>query len=241
MNKRLNLRILNTRPLGQNKALSQTIRDLGCVSIELPAIKIEPVSFQFPVLGIDQVIFISTNAIYYYFASHPPLLPHIIVSAIGQASASSITQFGMRVHHVPHIEDSEHLLQMTHLQNIQDQNILLIKGEGGRQLIEHTLSARGARVTPLAVYKRTLPDIDQKDLDFLWRQDAVDIILFTSEDAMYNLFKLFGEKAKPWLCSKPCLVMSERLAETARRLGIQTILVDHLKEGLNALVHYIKG
>jgi len=242
------LRVLNTRPAEQNKTLSYAIQNAGGISIELPTIVIEPLRPDWlktlPDLSdVDHAVFVSANAIKYYFLAAKQLVwpSSITVTAIGQASADELTTRGIPIHHTPIDADSEHLLRLDHLQQIQNQTVMLIKGEKGRPLIEKTLRSRGADVIPVAVYRRELPKTNSLQTNLLWHDNAVDIILFTSQQSMYNLFTLFGEKARDWLCSKPCLVISERLAESASQLGMQTIIVCRHHSLLNTLEQYIKG
>lgn len=228
------LRVLNTRPLEQGKALCMAIAEAGGVCIDLPALTIEPTPDdwleQMPdLLMVKHAIFISTNAVNYYFKlletkniSWPDTIQ---VTAIGCASAAALTNRGIHVDHIPTIANSEHLLQLDALQDVRDQTLLLIKGEGGRTTLEHTLHARGACLVSLSIYRRTLPKIATARINSLWHDDKVDIILFTSQQGIHNIFTLFGKEAWPWLCSKPCLVISNRLADEAFAYGLRTIFI----------------
>lgn len=220
------LRILNTRPLEQALTLNQAITQAGGIPISLPALTIEPINTTWvdsysDLSRFDQAIFISANAVKYCLLSLKQA--HIIITAIGQASANALRSKQLVVHYIPNQSTSESLLSMAHLQDIANQKILLVKGEGGRTLIEDTLVARGSQVTPLIVYRRTLPSYNQKTIEELWQDDALDIILFTSQQSMHNVFTFFGAAAKSWLCNKPCLVISERLEQLAYLAGMQTV------------------
>lgn len=224
------LRILNTRPLGQNQALSQAIYDAGGIPIECPALRIEPIHskwwrVQEDLRSIDWAIFISTNAVHYCFEKINVWPDSIRVAAVGEATANALRQRGVRVDEVPLISSSEGLLSLEAMQRVYGQTILLVKGENGRTLLADTLVHRGARVRLLAVYRRTLPVVESAYLQSLWHDDAVDAIVFTSEEAMYHLFQLFGYEASHWLRSKPCYVKSERLAKTAVHLGINSVTI----------------
>ncbi len=224
------LRILNTRPLGQNKAFSQAIRDAGGIPIECPALTIEPVDNDWwsalgDLAAIDWAIFISTNAVQFCFERLKNWPESIRVAAVGQATANALRQRGVRVDEVPLVASSEDLLNLEAMQHVHDKTILLVKGENGRALLADTLTQRGALVRPLAVYRRILPVVDPAYIESLWHEDAVDVIVFTSEEAMHHLFQLFGHKAADWLRSKPCWVQSKRLAKTAADLGIITITI----------------
>lgn len=238
------LRILNTRPEEQAQALSQEITDAGGISVECPTLEIKATSTEWisklPDLNrVDRAIFISANSVHHCFSN---LLKENInwptqiqIIAIGQASARTLQAYNIRVDEIPDFPDSEHLLTLQTLQQLNNQIVLLFKGEEGRVLIEKNLIERGAKLITLNVYKRDIPKISHQFIDSIWRNDLVDIILFTSEQSMHNLFKLFGEEARSWLQNKPCVVISKRLANAAALLGINKITVSHPNRMLNAL------
>jgi uroporphyrinogen-III synthase len=245
-----NLRVLNTRPLAQAKELSCAINNTGGIAVECPALKIEATNQQWlsslPNLEkAEYAIFISANAVEYFFTALKQQRLYwpatVKVVAIGQGTASSLRKHGISAHLIPSQADSEHLLALAELQMVRKKTILLLKGEGGRPLIADILTSRGATVWSFDVYKRTKPEIDQQYLYSLWRDDAVDIILFTSQQAMRNIFALFDEGAHAWLCSKPCLVISDRLAKSAALLGMRTILVSSPETILTMLYQFNQG
>ncbi|MCH9756257.1 MAG: uroporphyrinogen-III synthase [Gammaproteobacteria bacterium] len=226
-----NLRVLNTRPKHLAGATSKVIHDAGGISIEFPLLNIESTDSTWintlPSLEkIQHAIFISPNAVTYFFNQYSKKKwPHTITTyALGPGTKNALKTHNILTTICPTKADSEHLLMLDTLQSIQHQNILLIKGKNGRTLIQDTLSTRAANVIAIDVYQRTLPKLNPTYMHALWHEDAVDIILITSETALRHLFILFGEKATPWLCSKPCLVMSTRLAKAAEAQGFKTII-----------------
>lgn len=244
------LRVLNTRPLNQGDALNNDIRAAGGVPLHFPALEIESTAIDWlsgmpNLTQVKQAIFTSANAVDYYFAALTTTgiqwPRNICVMAIGNATAAALSKHGIHVHHSPLIADSEHLLKLDVLQSIEKQTILLVKGLGGRQLIAETLLSRGAHLIPLAVYRRKLPVVKQEYINSIWQDDAVDIILFTSQQAMLNLFTLFEQGGHSWLCNKPCLVISKRLAKEAYLLGIRTIITCQYNEISGTLVHFNQG
>lgn len=245
LNELQGLRILNTRPLHQNKSLTTAITQAGGVSIEFPTLAIEAIENWQDTLcclmDISHAIFTSENSVRYFFASYPASWPsHIQVIAIGHATAHALQDYKIKVDHIPSTANSESLILLDTLQNISSQNILLIKGQGGRTFIEESLVMRGAQVIPLPVYRRTLPQITQQAADSLWQDQRIDIILFTSEQAMQQLFSLLGEKAHAWLRQTPCLVISDRLASAAHQLGIQTVLMSPYDTLITKLREYVR-
>ncbi len=247
------LRVLNTRPLEQGKVLTKAINAANGVSIELPALNIEPTSDIWlddflKLNNINQAIFISANAINYFYQKlkeHNLILPSTIkITAIGKASADALLKWNVHVDNLPKIANSLNLLQLSNLQEIKNQTILLIKGEGGLELIEAKLKERGANLISLALYKRSLPKISLQQIQSIWHDDKVDLILFTSQQAMQSIFTLFGIDGKDWLCNKPCLVISDRLADFAKKLGVKKVIVSPYDMVINTLEQYagqIKG
>lgn len=244
------LRVLNTRPLPQNQELSRHIIMAGGTPLNCPALKISPPRQDWfhllPDLSdVQQAIFVSANAVTY---SIPILLEkqlawpeHILITAVGKGTALALKSRQLRVDHIPEISDSEHLLMLDSLQAVHNETILLFKGEGGRTLITNTLTDRGAKLIELNVYQRLLPDLNLEKVERWRREGSVDIILFTSQEAIQNIFTMFGESAQAWLRRTPCLVISERLAQFASKSGIQTIIICSPETIIEALNQFNKG
>lgn len=235
MNTLQGLRLLNTRPRLQAHALSEQVRALGGKVIEAPALVIEALpthAFWDVIPSVDTFsycIVTSRNAVAPFFtalALRGYAWPaHITVIAIGHATASALHEQGIDTDALPCVTDSEHLIALPCLQAINQKHILLLKGEGGRTLIPDTLRARGADVICLDLYRRLLPPREQTPWERIWRNDEIDLILLTSEEAMHHLFILFGTAAEAWLKNKPCLTLSSRLAQKASQWGLRHVRV----------------
>lgn len=245
------LRVLNTRPLQQGQELNQRIIIAGGLPVSCPALDIGPPARDWrPLLPnlntVQQAIFVSANAVTY---SIPVLLEnqfawpdHIQITAVGKATAQALKSRQLRVDNIPEKSDSEHLLMLNNLQAVHSETILLFKGEGGRTLIANSLTERGAKLIELNVYQRLLPDCNQEKLEQWWRDDCVDIILFTSQEAIQNIVTMFGTSAQQaWLKRTPCLVISDRLAQFASKSGIENILICSPDTIIDALNQFNKG
>jgi uroporphyrinogen-III synthase len=244
------LRVLNTRPRDEAQDLNDRILAVNGIALSCPAFDIAPTHPQWisnlPDLNdVSHAIFISANAVKYsitFLNQEKITWPNAIeVIAIGKSTAQVLAQNAIHVNHMPKIADSEHLVQLKTLQVLQDKTILLFKGEGGRPLISDCLQERGAKLIELAVYQRLLPDFNQKQLNVWWQNDEVDIILFTSFEAMQNIFTLFGEPATTWLKHKPCIVISQRLAQAASQLGMQKIILSSFDTLIDTMYQFTKG
>ncbi|KTD59940.1 uroporphyrinogen-III synthase [Legionella shakespearei] len=241
------LRILNTRPQGQAQQLSQEITAAGGVAIECPALELAASDTDWldslPDLNqVHHAIFVSPNAVHYALSqleqNNIRWLGQINTIAIGKGTAKALNSFQIQANDIPEMPDSEHLLALETLEQLKNQTVLLFKGEGGRTLIEESLRARGAELFSLVVYQRKMPVIQPQLIYSLWHDDAVDIILFTSEQSMRNLFKMFDRESHNWLRHKPCLVISERLAREASLLGMKKIIISHPDRMISTLFDY---
>ena len=239
--------LLNTRPAGQADALTKAVEKAGGRCLSLPALVIESIKLNCASIPkaplIQKAIFISPNAVHFFFQQLPPSLhpwpSSIEVIAVGQSSAKALKQRGIKVHAHPEIANSEYLLDLTCLKEVRDKTILLIKGEGGRTLISEVLQARGAHLIPICVYRRNCPEYSSQYIQSLCYNDTVDIILFTSIEAMQNIFQLFDDKGRQWLCNKPCIVLSERIAKQAALWGVKHIKVSRYDRVLADLYTYL--
>ncbi len=239
--------LLNTRPKAQNHALTKALSALHVTVIELPMLTIEPIPSNEwltcpPLTRFKHAIFTSANAVDFFFKHQQKnTWPNTIeIYAIGTATASALNHHGLVVHHIPAHSSSEGLLDLSSLKNIAHQSVLLIKGLKGRTLISDTLTARGAALTELCVYRRGIPSIAADDLNNLRRRDAIDMILYTSIATLQQTFVLFGQDAFSWLRDKPSLVISPRLAKVAEDYGIKTIITtshDHIVQTIQGLMN----
>lgn len=238
------LRILNTRPLMQAQKLNSIIAAAGGNVINCPGLAIEGMTFTLPNLEtVNYAIFTSSNAVKYcseYLRQCNIAWPiEIKVIAIGQATASALHQSNIDVAFIPNEACSESLINLDPLYQIENKVILLLTGAGGRQLIAPILRDRNAIVFEKPVYKRTLPTTcSQPYIQSIWQEKAVDIILFTSQQAMQNIFMLFGKPAQNWLRNTPCIVISQRLAHIAACLGIRKIIVCKFDSIIEALHNF---
>lgn len=231
------LRFLNTRTAHQSHALKKIILTGGGQSIDLPVIAIEPLhgwlSPAFCLSNFQQAIFISPNAVHCFFKAREYAaldFPETLeVIAIGHATGAALQEYGI-AYTLPSIADSEHVLMLPELQSIQNQSILLVKGEQGRMLLEATLQARGAVIQAIAVYRRSLPKYDPNLISSLWQENGVDYILIFSETALDHLFLMFGKEGHAWLCKTPHIVISPRLVAAAKSRGIETVILSQYDE-----------
>ena len=244
------LTVVNTRPAQQAGSLSDAITHVGGNVIEFPVIEIQPIagdsghSHWFSALEqSDLAIFISANAVETGLniiggADHWP--SQVAIAAVGRATAEKIQSCGLTVDLVaPEPFNSEALLTVPKLQEIQNKKIVIFRGEGGRELLAQTLRERGAEVVYAECYRRVKPDSDPSLLYRCWAERCRMIIVVTSNEGLQNLVEMVDNEHQPLLLSSTVLVVSERANQLANELGFKTPAVLTNSVSNNAIVDAI--
>lgn len=219
------LRVLITRPQQQAKDLCEMVRDAGGVAIPFPVIEIKPIATQdWPNIALadqDMIIFISRNAVTFFIEGIQDNLPdNIQLVAVGSATARCMRKHGLRVDlQSPSPAGSESLLALSALKNMKDKKVLIVRGQGGRELLADILVARGAKINYMEVYQRSLPIPSTGQID---QAKTADCVVITSVAGLDNLSKLIdGDNLK----SKKLIVISERIRQYAMQGGFQYVVI----------------
>ncbi len=228
------LRVLVTRPRHQSAGLVALIEQHGGTAIRFPVIEIlparDPRAALASLASLDDyalVIFVSANAVEHGLAlmdTAPAPKTRARLVAVGENTAAVLERAGFdAVLRPARGSSSEALLALPELdgRTIAGSRVLIVRGEGGRQLLGDTLSKRGARVTYAEVYRRALPAANGGGLADRGSSGGIDTIVITSLEGFENLFVMLGEGAAPWLKQAGYVVISERLAAHAHALGIK--------------------
>jgi uroporphyrinogen-III synthase len=247
------LKVLVTRPRDQALALAQAIERAGGVAVLFPLLDIAPVADAQPLReqisrlhSFDLAIFISPNAVQYGMAAiaaaHAVLPPQ--VATIGSGSAQALRNLGVATVIVPAgRSDSEGLLALPELTDMAGKQVIIFRGDGGRELLADTLKARGATVEYATCYQRSKA---RQGVDVLLREQP-DVITVTSSEALAHLrdmlkldsslgqespvgasllAKGIREQARSYnVLATPLFVPHSRIAELAARQGWSDIVL----------------
>ncbi|MDR2710630.1 MAG: uroporphyrinogen-III synthase [Burkholderiales bacterium] len=227
------LGILITRPEKQAHTLAKRLEKIGAVPVLLPTIEIAPPQDTQPLRdalaqldAYDFVMFVSPNAVEQALATLPQQAktqwPKTVQAlAPGKGTAAALQQAGVPVESIlmPISRfDSEGLLELPTLQNMQGKRVLILRGEQGRELLSETLTARGAEVTRVACYRRICPT-ENVDLLPLLQSSRLCAITATSAEALDNLETMAGSLASGLLKTRPVFVTHPRIAAHGRERG----------------------
>lgn len=230
--------ILTTRPAAQADRLLTPLQAAGYPATNLPLLDIEPLELQ-PwqrqwLLDLDQyhkVVVISPSAARQLLEPLEDYWPQWPVGVdwftVGAGTRSQLQQVGIDAVCPASGDRSEDLLALEPLQALQGQRILLVKGEGGRPLLEQTLTGRGARVDSLPLYRRIKPRLSPDQLQELV-QGHYPVLVITSGEALEHyqelLQHLTDEALRVQLLQARWLLLpSLRLEQQARAFGFKQV------------------
>jgi len=190
-------RILVTRGASQAPKLSDGLRALGALPVEVPVIEIcspesyEPLDTALRNLGeYDWLIFTSSNSVHVFgerCASLGIFAPPtgLQMATIGAATAQAARDAGLAVSLVPDAYVAEGLV--TALQNqIAGKRVLLARAAVARDVIPDALRSAGASVDVVDAYQNVMPETAPHQLRHAYAR-GLDAATFTSSSSVTHL------------------------------------------------------
>ncbi|VVE38854.1 Uroporphyrinogen-III synthase [Pandoraea aquatica] len=180
----------------------------------------------------------------------PETLP---VAVVGPGSAQALAEAGIAAptHRVivppggPEARfDSEALLEQLDLPALAGRRVLLVRGDGGRELLADTLRANGTQVDIVSAYTRRAPEPDAAAWAALEARLASPLVsaqrcawVLTSSEAVRHLATLLAARygtrdgvhtpgtpqVLAQILSAPCFTSHTRIADAARSAGFDRI------------------
>lgn len=231
------LRAIVTRPAAQAAAWVDDLRALGVDAVALPLIAIQPVADPAPLQQAwsalerwAMVFFVSGNAVQHFFAHRPDgraWPPGTLAAAPGPGTAAALRDAGVPAGCVaePAADapsfDSESLWTRLRDRDWAGREVLIVRGEQGRDWLAEQLRAVGAQPRYLAAYERgaPAPDAAARALLHAARRDpAGHLWLFSSSEAVRHLAALW-----PVPAGACALATHPRIADAARAAGFGTV------------------
>jgi len=224
-------RLLITRFAPHAQQLVDALAEVGCFSIAQPLLTVvglnDPKTLDtFLSEHYDAVIAVSGNAVKYAEYNILDAWPKAQYFAVGESTRDKLALACQQQVTCPLFRfDSEGLLALDALQNVDGKRILILRGKGGRNLLENTLVERGAEVDFFQTYKRVKLDLDGTDLVNFWQQASINGAIISSVEILNQLFVLVPKEYTSWLCMLTFYVPSQRVANQARLLGVENIIL----------------
>ena len=220
--------VLVTRPHPQGERLVQTLEHLGARALHIPLMTIEPRvpenSSLLADLGrYDKVIAISAAAVEQAFGYRPRGAGSTRWYTPGAATAAALVHHGVKACYPQTESTSEALLALPEMQDVRQQRILLLKGEGGRTLLAEELQRRGAHLDALDLYTRGRPAYQAGYLERIVQDAGVGAMVATSGQLVHQLLEISVQPEL--LLGIPLLVPGVRVAGLARSGGFRRVQV----------------
>ena len=235
--------VLATRPQKSNGNWIALLREHGFDARAFPLLTIQPLVepekvniIATKVRDLDlyqKLIFVSQNAVecaFEYIENYWPQFP-VGVDCFG-VGKKTIEAIRYHVDTSAALVDgattemtSEGLLKLDYFKNIENQKVLIFRGEGGRTKIQQKLESRAARVDNCALYVRE-KCVDQNQLTIVVPNTLAPLIvpIFSGEalDAWCQ-----NVNGIDYLTRAKLIVPSERVASSAANYGFEFVIANN--------------
>lgn len=236
------MRVVVTRPADQAAEWVAALQARGIDAAALPLIGIAPaddadaVRAAWARIGtLRLVVFVSPNASQQFFDAHPThgAWPASVLAG-SPGPGTTRTLIGLGVPRECIVEpagdaaqfDSESLWAQLAGHDWHGAEVLVVRGEGGRDWLVDRLRDHGAQVVCLQAYRRTPPALTAQEallLEDALAQPARHLWFFSSSQAIDNLADLGpAVRAADW-SGAHAIATHPRIAERARQLGIANV------------------
>jgi len=200
-------RVLVTRASGQAFGLSQPLRELGAEVIEVPTIEIRSAgsysALDNALIKIDHydtLILTSVNGVEVLFERYNRLglpiedMQHLLVVAIGPATAREIQSEGLGVSIVPEKYVAESVVEALRGKIFKGSHVLLVRARVARDVLPDELRKAGATVDVIEAYETVVPEGAGEQLNKIFANPATrpHVVTFTSSSTATNFFSLLA-------------------------------------------------
>lgn len=228
--------VLVTRPVESSKNLVRLIRANGGTPFEFPVIKIDLMTGQ-PAMhaaisdlgGADLAVFVSVHAVRSFaaeLAQASLAIPRQLkIAAIGPATATELASYGYRIDHMPQgISNSENLIETLKQNDCRPNNVVIFRGQSGRETLSDYLRNIGAKVTEVEAYRRTTNPAPIDPVLEQWLGYPRRLLTLTSVDIMQRFLDKTPKKLRRHVYQSDVAVLSERIAESCRKSGFSGVI-----------------
>jgi len=232
------MRVLVTRPAAQAAEWVAAMRSAGIDALSLPLIGIQPAGDGAEIHaawhGIAQrrlVMFVSPNAAQQFMAHRPAGMPWpaaVLAASPGPGTTRALVEALVPAHCIvePAADapqfDSDALWVQLAPHDWHGADVLIVRGDGGRDGFADTLRAHGAAVTYLQAYRRVAPSLDAGAAALLataLAQPAQHLWFFSSSEAVANLESAVAAPPTSGWSPSRALATHPRIADRALQLG----------------------
>jgi len=223
--------VLITRPEKTGRILAQQLKSIGISAWCNPLFDYQPLSDKNATRNLIEkypqavVIFVSVAAVEFAHRAFNLLdWQQNTIIAVGNATKAALSRSGVSAIS-PELHTSEGLLTLNALdeKNINLEDIIIVRGDGGREHLAEQLNMRGANVHYLESYQKVWRPLSQNPVPE-WKNKQINCIVVTSNALLDNIVRLINNSDDDWKNTCLWIVASERIAERAKQLGLLNVV-----------------
>ncbi len=229
------LRVLVTRPRDQAGELSESLVRMGAEPVEAPLIRIEAPDDWTSVdaaladlSGFDHVVFTSGNAVEAFFSRlienglDARALGGVRVAAVGRTTAAALRRHGIEADYQPGVFQAEKLVEtLVESCDLRDARILFPAADIAGPTVAEGLTAAGAHVTRVTVYRTVMEEALPDDIASMLEDRKIHVAVFASSSAVQAFTKAVGADGVPQLTGEVRIAcIGPATAETAAEAGL---------------------
>lgn len=239
-----NVPVVITRPLKQAQMLAKEIENIGRQPIIFPLLEIIPSEdknhLHSVLAQLDQyalVIFVSPSAIDCAMPLVKQWPKTTRIGVVGEGSRLALSKYHVTVDsatvYAPNNtekSDSEGLLAVLPIADLQQQRVLIVRGQNGRDLLANFFENHDVSVDYLSAYQRVSPKLTpvrQQELNAILKEK--NDWIFTSSEALQTLKLWIGDSDDMNLVAElqhqRIIVTHPHIEETALRLGFSHVVL----------------
>jgi uroporphyrinogen III methyltransferase/synthase len=227
-------RVLVTRDRSQSGRMVRALRDAGAEAVVVPMIRLEPPEDWAEVDAAldaietyDAMVITSANAIRFLAGRAEARgvsldVAGLQVLCVGPHTAEATREAGVAVHRVPRSRYDAHGLldEIANHLPPEGRRFLFPRAQEAREVLPEGLSALGAQVDAVTVYRTLPPEVDAAELRTLLTEEGLDALTFTSPSTVENFVALLDAESRE--AAGRCIVaaIGPVTAEALRRLGL---------------------
>ncbi len=200
-------RIVVTRPVHQVRAFAKLLEDRGAEVVPMPTIAtVAPVSWSETDAALARLgdyawlVLTSQNGVEAFFARlretgrDVRALHGVGIAAIGPQTRAAIEARGLQVALTPDTYRAEAVAAALIEAGIAGRRVLLARAAVARTILPEQLTAAGASVDDVPLYRAVLPEVPEGLRALFAGSGKPDLVTFTSSSTVTNFARLFGDR-----------------------------------------------
>lgn len=231
------MNVLVTRPDERGQQLVEMLAEQQILAIHQPILRIEA-GEELPELPTilsrlnsgDYVFAVSRNAVDFAVKALKETgfkwREDLFYFAVGQGTANYFcSRIEQPVHYPITSENSEGLLNSAMMQDLLNRQIILLRANLGREFFSEQAQQKGAKIKAIECYRRSLWAEDLAEKIGLAKRSGINTCIVTSGEILSTLFEQTLVDDRPWLLNCRLIVVGQRVANLAIKLGWKSHLI----------------